>query len=187
MKVVAVYCGSKTGNNPIYAEKAALMGKAIANQKMTMVYGGGKVGLMGVIADTMVAENATVIGVTPKFLVDIEVHHKSLNELVLVETMAERKTHMIMLSEGFIAMPGSYGTMEEIFEVMTLSVLKKHAYPIGLYNVNGYYDLLIQQIDLMVSEGFLAQAYRNDLIIEADPDELLEKMIAFEGTDFSKY
>jgi uncharacterized protein (TIGR00730 family) len=187
MKVVAVYCGSKSGNNSIYADKAVLMGKAIVKHRMTMVYGGGKVGLMGIIADAMIEEKGRVIGVTPQFLVDIEVHHKSLNELVLVETMAERKTHMIMLSEGFIAMPGSYGTMEEIFEVMTLSILKKHAYPIGLYNVNGYYDLLIQQIDHMVAEGFLAKAYRNDLIIEDDPEVLIRKMIAFEGTEFSKY
>ncbi len=187
MKSVAVYCGSKKGNNDLYSNQSILLGKEIVKHNITMIYGGGKVGLMGIIADTVLQNNGKVIGVTPQFLVDIEVHHDSLSQLVLTETMAERKTHMISLSEGFIAMPGSYGTMEEIFEVLTLSVLKKHAYPIGLYNVNGYYDLVIQQINHMVSEGFLDSSYRDDLIIEDQPELLISKMMNFQATDFSKY
>jgi uncharacterized protein (TIGR00730 family) len=187
MKSVAVYCGSRTGNIPIYTEASISLGNVIAKKDITMVYGGGKVGLMGVIADAMLEQNGNIIGVTPQFLADIEVHHKGLEHLIIVDTMAHRKTKMIELSNGFIAMPGGYGTLEEIFEVMTLSILKRHHYPVALYNVNGFYNHLISHLDQLVDQGFLEQYYRDDLIIEENPEILIDKMLSYKATDFFKY
>lgn len=176
MKQLAVYCGSKKGKHPSYTEAAKRMAEALLSNQISMVYGGGHVGIMGVIANAMLKKNGKVIGVIPKKLVDFEVAHDNLTTLKIVTGMHERKKIMMDLSDGFITLPGGIGTMEELFEVFTWQNIGYHNKPCGLLNVNDYYTPLIQMIDKMVSEGFLSQDQRDRLIIDNEADQLLEKM-----------
>jgi uncharacterized protein (TIGR00730 family) len=159
----------------MFARAARAFGETLARSQRVLVYGGGNVGLMGAIADAALAAGGRVVGVIPRPLVDKEVAHRSLTELRIVESMHERKALMAELSDGFIAMPGGIGTMEEFFEVLSWAQLGIHAKPCGLLNVSGYYDPLIQFLDHAVSEDFIKPKHRALMIVEREPEKLLER------------
>lgn len=173
MKNIAVYCGSGNGRQPIYAEKAKELGQAMAAADCGLVYGGGNVGLMGVIADEMVALKKEVIGVIPHALYDRELGHNGITHLYKVDTMHERKALMMKHSDGFIAMPGGIGTLEELFEVMTWLQLQFHHKPVGILNVAGYYDQLIGFLNHAVDEAFIRDDLSDLVVHSADPAELV--------------
>lgn len=180
LKSILVYCGSSVGTNPVYKESAIALGKYIVKENMELVYGGGSIGLMGVLADTVLAGNGKVIGVIPDFLNVKEVGHTGLTELHEVKSMHERKALMEKFCDAVVVLPGGYGTMDEVFEMLTWSQLGLHRKPIGILNVNGYYDHLIAQLDVMVKEGFLSVNNRKLLLVGSSPKELLDKMRMFD-------
>lgn len=182
MRSIVVYCGSNFGKNPVYAEQAYALGNELAKRKINVIYGGGNMGLMGRVADGSLENSGTVTGIIPNFLAKLEVAQKTLTELHFVETMHERKAKMVSLSDGVIALPGGYGTFDELFEILTWAQLKIFDGPVGVLNVNGYYDLLILQLDKMVEEGFLHTDYRQLLLVSDDAAELLGKMEEFVKT-----
>ena len=167
MKSICVYCGSSTGNDPAFLEEAVSAGTLIANQGLTLVYGGGKVGLMGAVADAALAAGGKVIGVMPADLVNQEIGHKGLTELKIVSSMHERKWAMAELSDGFLCLPGGPGTFEEIFEQWNWALLGFHSKPCGFVNVNGYYDLMRKLVQQMTDNGFTTQPYA-DMLVYAD-------------------
>jgi uncharacterized protein (TIGR00730 family) len=176
---ICVFCGSNSGTNPAYRDAAIHLGRLLAERGIELVYGGGNVGLMGVLADSVLEANGRVIGVIPESLMAKEVGHVGLTELRIVQSMHERKALMADLSDGFIAMPGGFGTFEEFCEVVTWSQLAIHAKPCGLLNVNGYYDPLLELFDHAVREGFLRQENRRLVLEDRDPDRLLDRMADF--------
>jgi uncharacterized protein (TIGR00730 family) len=180
LQSICVFCGSSPGKEEVYASQARVLGKAIAAQGSRLIYGGGNIGLMGIIANTVLEAGGTVTGVLPKFLNRKEVGHVSLSELILVDSMHERKQRMSDLSSAFIAMPGGFGTLEEIAEMLTWTQLGLSTKPLGFYNINRFYDPLASQFDKMVQEGFLKPDNRKISIFDADADRLLEKLIAYE-------
>ena len=180
MNSVCVFCGSSPGNDPAYAEAAGRLGRTLAERGTTLVYGGGHVGLMGVVADAALGAGGEVIGVMPKSLVDREIGHTGLTKLHVVRSMHERKAVMSELSEGFIALPGGNGTLEEFFEVLTWAQLGEHAKPCGLLNVAGYYDPLLAVFDQMVDRAFLKEEHRELVLVEEDPTSLLERFGSYE-------
>jgi uncharacterized protein (TIGR00730 family) len=179
MKRICVFCGSNPGASPAYARAAAGMGALLAGRGLTLVYGGGRVGLMGVLADSVLAAGGRVIGVIPNALKDRELGHAGLTELRVVSSMHERKALMAELADGFIALPGGIGTMEEWFEVWTWGQLGIHAKPLGLLDVEGYFDPLHAFLDRMVTEHFLTPAYRAMALVEEDPEVLLDRMAEY--------
>ena len=180
MNSVCVFCGSSPGNDPAYAEAAREFGRTLAERGNTLVYGGGHVGLMGVVADAALGAGGGVIGVMPRSLVDREIGHTDLTKLHVVRSMHERKALMSELSEGFIALPGGNGTLEEFFEVLTWAQLGEHAKPCGLLNVAGYYDPLLAVFDQMVDRAFLKREHRELVLVEEDPSALLERFEGYE-------
>lgn len=175
MKRICVFCGSSPGSKPEYAQMAVELGKALAQHNIELVYGGGSVGMMGLLAKSVVENNGKVIGVITKKLFKMEVAFTDLSDLRVVTTMHERKALMAELSDGFIALPGGFGTMDEMFEIITWAQLNIHQKPCGFLNVNGYYDKLIDFIDHMINEQFINTICK-DLVQVADtPDALLEK------------
>ncbi|MEJ8803574.1 LOG family protein [Pontibacter sp. H249] len=179
MKSIGVFCGANHGSNPVYQEAGAALGLLMAQQNIMLVYGGGNVGLMGTIADAVLAEGGRAIGVIPQSLVDREVAHRNLTELHVVQTMHERKAMMAARSDAFIAMPGGFGTFDEICEIITwnqLGILKK---PVAFFNVNGYWDKFLEMVDHTVAEGFVKYDQRENLIVESDPEVLLQKIRAY--------
>jgi uncharacterized protein (TIGR00730 family) len=187
LKSIAVYCGSMKGNNPKYAEKAAELGELMAKQNIRLVYGGGNVGLMGTIANSVIESGGHVIGVAPHFLMQREVLHHNLHEMHTVDTMFERRNLMIDLSDAFIAMPGGYGTLDEIGEVLMLTILGERKFPCGFLNVAGYYDPMIAMLDKMMEEGFLQSAYRANAIFASEPADLLALMHNFTPPQYDKF
>lgn len=187
MKSIAVYCGSSSGKDETFQLHAEALGGLMANRGIKLVYGGAKVGLMGCIADAVLEKGGEAIGVLPTFLSSREVAHASLTELFLVDTMHERKEKMFELAEAFIAMPGGYGTMEELFEIVTWSQLGLHHKPIGILNTLGYYNPLIQQIDNMVANGFMRRAIQQLILVGETPEELLEKLNSFKAPRGTKW
>jgi uncharacterized protein (TIGR00730 family) len=177
MQSVVVYCGSNHGAKPIYSEVASELGRALAERNIRLIYGGGGFGLMGTVADTVLEYGGEVIGVIPNFLAELEVAHKTLTEIHFVETMHERKFKMVTLSKGVIALPGGYGTLDELFEILAWRQLKLYDGPVAIVNTNGYYDLMLQQLDLMVQEGFLKAQNRALLIVADTVEEALDKML----------
>jgi uncharacterized protein (TIGR00730 family) len=178
VNAIAVFCGASPGNNATHQEMARDMGTAIAEKGITLVYGGGRVGLMGIVADAALDAGGQVIGVIPKFLADREVAHTRLTQCHFVSSMHERKALMADLSDGFIAMPGGYGTLDELCEILTWAQLKLHSKPIGILNAHGYYDSLLDFFDGVVTQGFLTESLRA-LILEAPtPDKMLEMLIS---------
>jgi uncharacterized protein (TIGR00730 family) len=171
---ICVFTGSRHGSRPQYAEAAAALGREIVRRGYGLVYGGGNVGLMTVIADTVLDSGGPVTGVIPHALVTKEVAHRRLSDLRMVGSMHERKAVMAELSDGFIAMPGGIGTMEEFFEVLSWAQLGLHEKPCGLLNVSGYYDRLIEFLDGAVAEDFLKPKHRALMIVEAHPGKLLD-------------
>ncbi len=170
---VCVFCGSSPGVRPIYAEAADGFGTALARAGIRLVYGGGNVGLMGRVADAVLAAGGEAVGVIPRFLMNREVGHHGLTELHVVETMHERKALMAKLSDAFAVLPGGIGTFEELFEVWTWRQLGLHPKPCGVLNVGGYYDRLTEFLDVAVTEGFLQPGHREALTVETDPATLL--------------
>lgn len=176
MKSIAVYCGASLGADSVYADAARGLARALVEHNIGLVYGGGKVGLMGVIADEVLRLGGDATGVIPKHLVEREVGHAGLTRLFVVKDMHERKAMMSDLAEGFIAMPGGMGTLEELFEMVTWAQLGIHAKPIGLLNVNGFYDGLASFIDHLVGTGFVRPAHAELLMRDADPDALIRRL-----------
>lgn len=164
------------GSNPAYAEAARSLAQILVQNGITLVYGGASVGIMGQLADAALAAGGDVIGVMPQALVDREVSHLNLSELIVVDSMHERKATMAELSDGFIALPGGLGTLEELFEVLTWAQLRFHSKPCGLLNTNGYFDQLIAFLDHSVSEKFVKPVHREMLLISNDPSSLLTAM-----------
>jgi uncharacterized protein (TIGR00730 family) len=179
LKSVCIFCGSSPGRDPIYLETATATGQALAKAGITIVYGGGKVGLMGAVADAALAAGGHVVGVIPRALVEREIGHTGLSQLHVVETMHERKTMMAQLSDGFVALPGGAGTLEELFEEWTWAQLGIHQKPCGLLNVKDYFAPLLAMIDRMVAEGFTITAYAEMLIIETKVEELLRRFATY--------
>jgi uncharacterized protein (TIGR00730 family) len=173
---IAVYCGSKIGLSDAYQVMARELAMTLVDERVELVFGGGKVGLMGVLADTVLAHGGKVTGVIPSGLDIDEVVHKDLTELVKVPGMHQRKAMMLDLADACIAMPGGIGTMDEIFEAWTWGQLGIHTKPVGLLNVEGYFDSLIEYLSTMVRQGFLSQKHHDRLYISESPSDLLEKM-----------
>jgi len=187
MKRLCVFCGSNHGHAPVFADAARELGEAIAARGIELVYGGSHVGLMGVVADAVLARGGKVIGVLPRFMADKELAHTRLTKLHLVETMHERKRLMAELAEGFVALPGGFGTFEEIFEAMTWAQLHLHRFPCALLNVNGYYDLLTEFLGRTVAHGFVRQSLLDALIVAQSPDELFERFAQFRPEKSEKW
>lgn len=163
--LIALYCGSRTGNKPIYRDKAIELAQHIATQGFGIVYGGASIGLMGQVADTVLEHSGEVVGVIPEFMLDYEIAHHRLTELHIVQTMHERKALMAERASAFIALPGGLGTFEEILEIATWGQLNQHQKPMIIYNVNRFYDALITQLDHAVEEGFLPPQHRAKVIV----------------------
>jgi uncharacterized protein (TIGR00730 family) len=173
---IAVYCASSNDISPVYREAATAMGNALADRNIGLVFGGGSVGLMGAIADAMVKRGGEVIGVIPEKLQALELGHPHCTELHVVETMHQRKQMMIDLADGFIAMPGGYGTLEELFEVVTWAQLNYHLNPVGILNVGGFYDSLIAFVQHAVDEGFVREELRHLITVGDTPEYLLNQL-----------
>ncbi|SHH06710.1 TIGR00730 family Rossman fold protein [Massilia sp. CF038] len=174
MKSIAVYCGANAGADEVYAEAARAMGRALADHGIRLVYGGGNVGLMGTIADAVLAAGGQVTGVIPQQLVDRELAHPGLTELFVVRDMHERKALMAQRADGFIAMPGGMGTLEELFEMLTWSQLGIHSKPVGLLNVGGFYDQLVGFLGHAAHEGFIKPQHAGLMKVAADPHTLIQ-------------
>ncbi|MEO9474914.1 MAG: TIGR00730 family Rossman fold protein [Cyclobacteriaceae bacterium] len=175
-KKIAVFCGSKTGNSPAYTSAAKQLGALMTERNIDLVYGGGNVGLMGIIADEIMSKGGNVYGIIPEKLMQMEVGHPGITELKVVNTMHERKAQMAHMADGFIAMPGGIGTLEEIIEVFTWQQIGYHDKPCAFLNTNNYYDDLFSFIQNMVDKEFLSEEHRNKLISNSNPALLLEQM-----------
>jgi len=186
MKSVCVFCGSSPGHSVEYHEAAKKLGDAIVKNGLRLVYGGAKVGLMSILADTVCAHGGEVTGIMPRALVEMEVAHQGLTELIIVESMHQRKQRMEELSDGFIAMPGGFGTLDEIFEMITWAQLKFHQKPCAFFNVKGYWDQLDRFMHHMADEGFIAPPYLDMILSDDHPEALLEKMRHFKPLEIDK-
>lgn len=187
LKSICVFCGANVGTDPAYEQAAVALGQALAERKLTLVYGGGAVGLMGVVANAAMQAGGEVIGIIPKALQDLEIGHKGLTRLEVVDGMHARKARMAELSDAFIALPGGLGTLEELFEVWTWGQLGYHAKPLGLMEVNGFYDKLSGFLDHVMQQGFVSQAHRGMLQIDDSPQGLLDKLEAWEPVLLPKW
>ena len=179
MHSITVFCGANFNGDPVLKQAVEKLARVMAARNITLVFGGGKVGVMGLLADAMIANGGKTVGVIPQFLMDKEVGHTGLTELHIVDNMHQRKQMMNDLCDGIIMLPGGFGTLEEFFEVLTWLQLGLHNSPIGVLNVNGFYDFLLKQMDVMVEQRFLKQANRDLVITSADPIELVEMMSNF--------
>jgi len=187
MKRICVFCGSSPGHDRIFLDAARNVGRLLAARGLDLVYGGAHVGLMGAVADAALAAGGHVIGVIPQSMVEREIAHTRLSELRIVATMHERKAMMESLSDGFIALPGGMGTLEEVCEIYTWGQLGLHAKPCGLLNVQGYYDALLQLFDRAVASGFLRAVYREMVLADADPARLLDQFTAYKPVIANKW
>ncbi|HKI02712.1 MAG TPA: TIGR00730 family Rossman fold protein [Thermoanaerobaculia bacterium] len=187
MNALCVFCGSNPGADPAYAEAAADLGRALAERGVTVVYGGGRVGLMGVLADAALASGGAVTGVIPEALATKELAHEGLTDLRVVGSMHERKALMSELADGFIALPGGIGTLEEWFEVWTWSQLGFQPKPCGMLNVAGYYDHLLAFLDHMTAQRFLSEPHRSMAIVEQRAALLLDRMAAYQPPRAAKW
>ncbi|WP_213778979.1 TIGR00730 family Rossman fold protein [Caballeronia sp. dw_276] len=179
MKAVCVYCGSSYGARPVYAEAAKAFGRALVQADLALIYGGGSVGLMGTIADEVLAHGGRAIGVIPELLMNKEVGHKGLTELHVVPDMHQRKKKMADLSDAFVSMPGGVGTFEELFEVYTWAQLRYHEKPVALLNIDNYYDPLLAMLKHTVEEGFMRAPFLDMLQVESDPVKLIGALKAY--------
>lgn len=186
LKSVCVFCGSSIGDKPVYRAMAARVGRTLAERGLRLVYGGGNVGLMGVLADAALEAGGEVIGVIPQALVDWEVAHSGLTELIVVQSMHERKARMADASDAFVALPGGYGTFEEFCEVLTWSQLSLHVKPCGLLNVDDFYGPLLELFDRAVKERFLRPEHRDLVLADTDVDALLDRMAAYQPVKVGK-
>jgi hypothetical protein len=181
MKKIAVFCGANSGVLPIYQQGIEELGRQLVRNKFELVYGGAKVGLMGAVADAVLKEGGKVTGVMPDFMGDKELAHTGLTELIWVSSMHERKMLMADLSDGFIATSGGFGTFDELFEILTWAQLGLHQKPIGLLNINGLFNPLVQMLENMVKNGFLKEQNKSKLLVADNASELLQKMKNYQG------
>lgn len=179
MRKIAVFCGSSVGFDPIYKQAAIQLGNAFVKRDITLVYGGGKIGLMGVLAETILNQGGKVIGVIPELLKKKEVVDCNVTELIVTQTMSERKVVMSKLSDGYISLPGGFGTLDELFEGITMSQLYIEEKPNALLNTNGYYDHLLSQIERMIDDGFVKSSNKELLIVSRTVEDLIDKMLAY--------
>ncbi|MCH7512336.1 MAG: TIGR00730 family Rossman fold protein [Bacteroidetes bacterium] len=187
MKYICVFCGSATGNRPQYITEAEKLGVEMVKNNIHLIYGGGSIGLMGILADKILALGGEVTGVIPRFLTAKEVDHKGITKLIEVNSMHERKQIMAELADGFIAMPGGFGTLEELAEILTWAQLGLVQKPISLFNVNSYYNPLISLFDTMEESGFLKKENKNLLLIDDDPKRLIEKLRDYKPVPVEKW
>jgi len=187
MKSIAVFCGSSEGASSIYKESAVKLGHALAERQITLIYGGANVGLMGAVADAVLGQGGRVIGVLPFFLQDREIAHKGLTELVMVDSMHERKAKMAELADGFIALPGGPGTMEEFFEIFTWGQLGLHRKPCGLLNINHYFDPIVSMFNVMQREQFMQPKYRTMVITDDTPEGILKQFSNYDAPSVKTY
>ncbi|MEK5481922.1 LOG family protein [Viridibacillus sp. FSL R5-0888] len=187
MKTLAVFCGSSDGASNIYVEVAKKLGKELAKRDITLVYGGASVGVMGAVADAVLEAGGKVIGVMPSFLEKREISHKNLTELIVVDSMHDRKEKMAELADGFMALPGGPGTLEEFFEIFTWAQLGLHQKPCGLLNINHYYDPLIALFNHMSDEQFLHEKYRTMALVDIEPSGLLDQFNVYEAPTVKSY
>lgn len=186
MKKVAVFCGASAGFKSTYKEKATELGTYFAINNIAMVFGGGKIGMMGAIADAMLKKKGKVIGVIPHLLRHEEVEHNGVSEMIVSENMSDRKVIISKMVDGYIALAGGFGTLDEIFEALTLGQLGIESKPVGILNTNGFFDSLLQQLDRMVTDGFLKQENRNMLLVSESIPELLDAMYAYKAPIVTK-
>ena len=187
MDRICVYCGSSAGRDPAYAEAARALGRTLAGRGIGLVYGGGHVGLMGAVADATLEAGGDVYGVMPQALVDREIAHEGLTELVVVDSMHERKARMADLADGFVALPGGFGTLEELMEVLTWAQLGFHRDPCGLLDVGGYYASLVEFFDHQVEAGFVSEEHRRMVVVADDADVLLDRFADYEPPDVKRF
>lgn len=187
MKSICVFCGSNTGHDSVYSDTARKLGRYMANSDIKLIYGAGNIGLMGVIADTVLDANGYVVGVIPDFLKAKEVCHTELQELLVTTTMHQRKEIMANRADAFIAMPGGFGTLDELAEILTWAQLGLHSKPIGILNVNGYFDSLIKFFDDSVAAGYVTKMNRAMVLADDTVEGLIEKMEAYEAPDVTKW
>lgn len=187
MKSIAVFCGSSEGASPVYKECAIQLGKELAARDLTLIYGGATVGLMGAVADSVMQAGGQVIGVLPHFLKQREIEHTRLTELIMVDSMHERKLKMSELADGFIALPGGPGTMEEYFEIFTWAQLGLHQKPCGLLNVNHYYDPLISLFDNMAREQFMQEKHHAIMLNDTTPEGILRQLADYTPPPVKQY
>ena len=185
MNKIVVFCGSSLGFNPIYKNAAIELGNYFVNHNIGLVYGGGKIGMMGILSDTILEQNGEVIGVIPKLLEKEEVVHSGVEEMIVCKKMSERKVIMSKLIDGYITLPGGFGTLDELFEALTLNQLHIEQKPVGLLNINGFFDAILLQIDKMVEEGYVKPENRKLLIVANTVENLLEKMDNYKAPKIS--
>ena len=187
LKTLAVFCGSSNGASTIYVEVAKKLGKELAKRNITLVYGGASVGIMGAVADSVLDAGGKVIGIMPRFLEQREISHNNLTELIVVDSMHERKAKMAELADGFIALPGGPGTLEEFFEIFTWAQIGIHDKPCGLLNINHYYDPLVALFNHMADEQFLHEKYRSMALVDIEPNGLLDQFNNYEPPTIKSY
>ncbi|MCF1192843.1 TIGR00730 family Rossman fold protein [Mangrovimonas sp. AS39] len=187
MKRVSVFCGSSLGNDTIYKQEAFQLGKTLAQKGIGLVYGGAHIGLMGAVADGALSESGEVIGVIPNFLRSKEIAHEGISELILTDTMHQRKSKMNDLCDAVIVLPGGFGTLDEYFEMLTWGQLGLHQKPLGILNTNGYYNHLINHVETMAQEGFLSEDNKSMVIIESEINMLLETMASYQSPKTGKW
>ncbi len=187
MRSICVFCGSSTGSEEVYKTQTKKFGQLISKNDLTMVYGGGKVGLMGILADAVIKSGGKSIGVIPQSIVDLEIAHDNLTELFVVDSMSERKIKMTELSDAFVALPGGFGTLDELAEVLTYNQLRIIDKPVGLLNVKGYFDPLIQFFNHAVEEKFVREEHRNNIFISDNATELLEMLKEYQPVTIDKW
>jgi hypothetical protein len=186
MKKVAVFCGSSLGFSEVYKNDAIKLGLHFAKNNIGLVYGGGKIGMMGVLADTIIENNGEVIGVIPGLLRHEEVAHTQITEMIVTKTMSKRKVKISKLVDGYIALPGGFGTLDEIFEALTLGQLGIEQKPVGILNTNGFFNNLIKQLEVMVTEGYLKKSNKEMLIIGDSIEDLISKMFNYKAPKMTK-
>jgi len=186
MKKIAIFCGASIGFDKIYAEEARKLGKFLAKKHIGIIFGGGKFGMMGSIADAALAENGEVIGVIPDFLKLEEIEHTGISRMITSENMSDRKMIISKMADAYIALPGGFGTLDELMEALTLGQLHIEQKPIALLNTKGFFNPLIEQFDLMVREGFLKQENRNMVLIDENIEKLYHKILNYKAPEVSK-
>lgn len=187
MKGVVVFCGSSEGNEPAFATDAYDLGATLAKQGINLIYGGAKIGIMGKVAEGALEHQGNVIGVIPEFLKRKEVFHQGLSELIITQSMHERKLKMHELSNGIVMLPGGFGTLEEFFEMLTWAQLGLHPYPIAILNTNGFYDELLHMLQKMVDKGFVKQGNLQAILVDTKIDALLDKMKVYKPLPVPKW
>ena len=184
---VCVFCGSSMGNDPRYQEAAAQLGEVLAQNDCTLYYGGANVGLMKIIADKMLEKGKRVVGIIPKLITDMEIAHEGVTEMIEVDSMSERKLMLINESDAFIAMPGGFGTLDELFEITVLNQLRITDKPVALYNTLNYYDSMMQFIDHAVSQGFIRKEHRDNIIVSDNPETLFKELSRHKSIDIEQW